>query len=125
MRTTNKAFKVQVQEHILNILSEDYFETTPERLQHVVDSFNDWYSPYEQKIQPNRYKAYADWFMGLPSVISVEFRHFAISDILKEWFTNCGMPYIEKDGDIETTYYLHLVTREFYALCQKNKIDIH
>lgn len=124
MRTTNKEFFVQVQEHIIDALCEDYFETVPERLQATVKGFHNWYGEYERKANPNQYTAFQHWLIALPSEISIEYRHFAISDLLKAWFTNVGMDYKERDGDIETNYYLHLVTREFYKLCRQQNISL-
>ena len=122
MNTTNKVFFMQVQEHIIDALCEDYFESTPERLQATVNAFHNWYGAYEQKRTPSKYKAFKEWLMGLPSEINIEYRHFAISEILEKWFTSVGMEYKERDGSIECEYYLHLVTREFLKVCKKHNI---
>jgi hypothetical protein len=123
--TTRKAFKEQVQEHILYIMSDEETNDVKEQLQNVVDGFNNWYDAYEKKQNPNRWAAMADWFMGLPSEISVEYRHYAISALLQQWFENCGEEYKEREGNEEQTFYNSLIIREFLVLCRKYGINAY
>lgn len=132
MRTTNKEFKDQVQAHILDRLhTEDelinkltvksnYYHFV---LQEVVKEFKNWYGPYEQKFTPNKYAAFQNWLMGLPSQFSVEFTNYGINQALKQWFETCGESYKEQSSDKELQTYLHLITREFNTLCKKNGVE--
>jgi hypothetical protein len=125
MRTTKKEFKNQVQEHILNsVLNEEYGETTQEQLKAVAESFNNWYGPYEKKRTPNKYHALTEWGLGLPSEFNIEYRHFAIEENVKNWFSSCGEEYKEPKDETKTyDLYYHLVNREFSDLCKKNNVD--
>lgn len=135
MRTTNKLFKEQVQKDILNGLLDEQelkngydIETTeeslvPSQLSIVVNEFNSWYGEYEQKRISNKYEAFQDWLMGLPSCLNIDFSHHDISKTLEKWYTNAGMIYKEREGHEETDWYLHLITREFSTLCKKHNIS--
>jgi hypothetical protein len=123
MRTTTKAFKDQVQKHILSGLSTDETEDVKQQLQNTVDGFKNWYTLYEQKITPNRYDAFKEWLLGLPSQMSIEYTYYNIFQTLKTWFENCGAVYEEKDSDVEAPLYYHLVVREFMTLCKKNGVE--
>lgn len=122
MRTTNKEFKAQVQEHILDILSTDETEVVSEQLSNVVEGFKNWYCQYNKKRIPNGSEAFKDWMLGLPSSLNIEYQYYTISQTLKKWFETCGATYIERDSDAEATLYYHLVTREFETLCEKNDV---
>jgi hypothetical protein len=126
VRTTTKCFKDQIRGHIFEILDDEYTKELPEQLQNVIDGFRNWWTGYEQKRNPNMYGAFTDWFLGLPSEINVEYRHFAIEEIVVSWFNACDEEY-KQPKDESKTYdlYYHLVTREFYALCRLYKIDVY
>lgn len=122
MRTTNKAFKTLVQEHIIERLSDDQFTELHFQLNEVVESFYNWYCKNEQKRTPNKYTAFQEWLMGLPSCINIEFMNYEIMMTLKGWFETVGDVYKERDSEKEVALYLHLVTREFEVLCKKHNI---
>lgn len=120
--TTRKAFTDAVRKHIEEILSTDHTTDLQEQLQNVVNGFHNWYTKYEQKVTPNYWDALKSWFMGLPSEINVEYRHFESSELLKQWIEVAGEVYKERKNEHET--YLHLVSREFAALCRLHKIEV-
>jgi len=121
MRTTNKLFKQLVQAHVLNeVVYNEEVETHKEDLQNVVDEFISWYTPYEQKRTPNKYEAFKDYSMGLPSNFNILFTHYDINLKLKEWFEKCGESY--KQPKDETSLYLHLITRELIKLCKRYNV---
>ncbi len=122
MRTTNKQFKGLVQSHVIACLNEEYGSTIKEQLQAVVDSFKDWYSDYEQKMTPNRWDAFKEFMLGLPSTFNIEFEYSTIYETLKFWWEQCGEEYREQSADKEANLYYHLVTREFNTLCRKEGI---
>lgn len=124
MKTTKKEFKNQVQEHILNSLDEQETTNPKEQLQNVVSEFKNWYSPYEQKMHPNRQEAFTDWMNGLPSCLNTEFTNYGINQTLKSWYENCGETYKEHDSDKESQLYRNLVYREFNTLLKKNDLTL-
>ncbi len=119
MKTTNKAFKEMVQDHILECLSDDYTSNVYEQLENTVEEFKNWYSPYEQHRTPNKFEAFTEFLMGLPSVLSVEYEYYTIGKTLEKWFTDCGENYIEKPSEKESSLYYHLIVREFETLCNR------
>ena len=124
MRTNNKEFKSQIQEYILNGLSEDYGTTTKEQLQGIISDFHSFYSPYEQKRTPNRAEAFKDFLNGLPSSLHTEWTNYGINQTLKGWFENVGEPYKEKDSSKELELHHHLVYRELNTLLKKNDLNL-
>lgn len=122
MRTTNKEFKIQVQEHILEILSADETVFINEQLKNVVDGFLNWYSPYERKMTPNIQEAFKQWLKGLPSELNIEFEYYKVTPLLKSWYENCNIPFKEKFSSEEYDLYLNLVYREFQTLCKIHNV---
>jgi hypothetical protein len=124
MRTTNKIFKDQIQEHILNGLSEDISSEQRDQLKAVVDSFHNWYSPYEQKRTPNRQEAFKEFLNGLPSELHLEWTNYGVNQTLNKWFTTAGEVYKEKSSDKDLDTYHNLVYREFNNLLKKNDLSL-
>jgi hypothetical protein len=124
MRTTNKEFKSQIQEYILNGLNEEFGETTKEQLQALTSEFNNWYSPYEKKRTPNRQEAFKEFLNGLPSSLHTEWTNYGINQTLKGWFETVGEPYKEKDSDKELELHHNLVYRELNTLLKKNDLNL-
>lgn len=123
MRTTNKVFKAQIQEHVLERLCTDYTEDPKQQLEGVINEFKSWYSPYEKKRTPNRYEAMKEFLLGLPSCLDVEYTYYNISQTLKNWYENVGETYKQNDSDKEAIWYYHLVIRELFNLCNKYKVE--
>jgi hypothetical protein len=124
MRTTSKAFKEQVQEYILNGLSEDYGTDTQAQLQGVINDFHSFYSPYEQKRTPNHQEAFKEFLNGLPSSLHTEYTHYGINQTLKSWFENNGETYKDKPTDKELDLHHHLVYRELNTLLKQNNLTL-
>ena len=62
---------------------EDELKTDKEKLQFVADTFR---AEYGHAIGRYGYqRALAEWFMGLPSAINVEFRNYYIIELAKAW----------------------------------------
>lgn len=122
--TTRNVFKLQVRKHILEILNTEHTQDPKEQLENTVTSFYNWYSGYEQKQNPNWFSAFIDWNKGLPSEISMEYRHYKITEILKSWVEGAGEVFKERDGHIEEDLYRALVTREFVVMCKLNNVEV-
>lgn len=136
MRTTNKAFKSQVQDHVIDrlmkqddllqiydieVTEDNYLATQLEAVKH---EFHNWYNPYEQKRTPNHQEAFIDWTQELPSCLDIEYTHHNINEKLKEWYTNVGAEYKEQPTDKQVNQYNALVYREINTLMKQNKIDL-
>jgi hypothetical protein len=124
MRTTRKEFKAQVQEHIREILCDEYYQEEHFQLQALIDGFNNWYNEYEQKRHPNRWDAMQDWFQGLPSEINIEYRLYEIEQLLVKWFDNMGEHYkLPKDDSKSYNLYYRLVMRELGYMFRQHNIN--
>jgi hypothetical protein len=137
MRTTNKLFKDQVQNHIKNGLLDEQglksgygIETNEDnllknQLSIVSKEFNSWYGRHEQKMHPNRQEAFTNWLDGLPSCMSTEFEYHNVHKTMKNWFENTGMDYKHNDPNTdEYVLYKNLVYRELKTLANKNNINL-
>jgi hypothetical protein len=120
MRTTNKAFKEQIQNHITEAFGDDL------TINEVVNFFHTEKFSHENEIRHyggNKHAAFKDWMQGLPSSFNVEFTNDGIHNTLKSWYENAGQQYDEKKLQTEESeWYYHLVTREFSSLANKNGI---
>lgn len=123
MKTTNKEFYSQVQTHILESLDYETSSNVKSALENVVSEFDNYYSNYEQKMQPNKAAAFKDFLMGLPSCLSIEYTNHMIFETLKEWFEHVGDTYKERTSDKEVDLYLHLIYREFCKLCTLHNVQ--
>jgi hypothetical protein len=120
MNTMTNIFKAKVQDHIINSLSTDETTILVDQLQTVVNEFNKWYSPYEQKRTPNKQQAFTEFLNCLPSCINQEWEYSGITNTMKSWF---GSDYSDpKSNSKEAEAYLHLIHREFKTLCKKNNV---
>lgn len=116
MRTTNKNFVQQVQNHIIDRLNDEYHATVQEQLQNVVNEFNAYDSAYERRKFPNKQDNLINWLSGLPTCIHMEYTHHNVYVSLKEWFENCGAEYEEQEDHIEWDLYRKLFSRELMKL---------
>lgn len=118
-RSTHSEVTQQIQEHIIECLSEDETTDLKEQLQNVADAFNNWYGPYEKKRIPNRQAAFIDWLHGLPSELSVEIYYHNQREILSTWM---GVPYnMCSDQKVDKTYH-YLIFREISKLFRMHDI---
>lgn len=132
MRTTTNYFKTKVQNHIIDRLGDTWDEvnqrenenaTTAERLQNVVNEFNRWYCPYEQRRTPNICDAFRDFLQGLPGCLHTEFTYYAQREALREWHEQTAEEAeCYTDEQITNSYY-YLIYREFVTLCKKYNVE--
>lgn len=120
-RTSNNVFRTQVQNYIMDSLSQDSTLILDEQLQNTVEAFNNWYGPYEQRRTQNRQKAFTEWLMCLPSELSIAYSYYEISNLLEQWFTNCNQPYEQRNNEPE--FFLNIVYMNFQRLCKKHNVD--
>jgi hypothetical protein len=61
-------------------------ETDAEKLQHVANCFlSEYCNPYNLKIYGTYQNTFANWLMGLPSCINIDFEHYRILEIGQQW----------------------------------------
>lgn len=132
MKTTTKQFKTKVQNHIIDRLGypwdddndrENENATIKERLQNVIDNFNNYYNDYERRRTPNQQNAFIDFLLGLPGCLSVEYVYYNIRQTLREWHEQTEAEADKYTDDQAAAAYYWLIYREFCTLCKQNKID--
>ena len=118
MKTSNKKFKVLVQDHIIECLDSD--------LESVINEFHVWYVPHTQKRYPNRQQAFCEFLKCLPSSIGIEYEYYKVSNTVREWYDTCDMTYNEKRSGTseEFEFYLRLIYREFMTLLKKENLTL-
>lgn len=131
MRTTTKEFKNKVQQHIIDRLGLPWDEernqenenaTTAEKLQNVINEFNRWYCPFEQRRIPNKCEAFKSFLQGLPSCLNTEFTYYNQRESLREWHEQTEAEAERfSDDKVEAAYY-YLIFREFTTLCKKYQV---
>ncbi len=132
MKTTTKQFKTKVQNHIIDCLGypwdddndrENENATIKERLQNVIENFNNYYNDYERRRIPNRQNAFINFLLGLPGCLSVEYVYYNIRQTLREWHEQTEEEAEKYTDDQVAAAYYWLIYREFCTLCKQNKID--
>lgn len=84
IRTNSKAFIEKAEQYLLDCIN--YEGTVAEKLQHVRDRFESEYNYPENKLYyPNTQVRLAQWFMGLPSAINIDYENYRIIELAKEW----------------------------------------
>jgi hypothetical protein len=90
MKTNTKEFNQLAFNYIIDAISTDGYDieanTDVEKLQFVANCFKSEYCfPNNLKYYGTYQNTLANWFMGLPSSINIEFRNHAIIEIAKKW----------------------------------------
>jgi hypothetical protein len=84
MRSTNKIVVNRIR-HSINTSIETNFTASD-----VLEAFEQWYGPYEQKRTPNRQAAFIEWLRCLPNIIDIPFSDYDIQNTLDTWLE--GVP---------------------------------
>ena len=109
-----------------NIDSEAYDVTCSndaEKLAFVLDCFNKE-ANYEnnKKRIPNLQSRFADYLMGLPTIITIDFENYKILEIAKLW-ESIPNNASEKQEDKILSNWFNFISAKFFQLCNKNKVD--
>jgi len=120
VRTTNKDFRKQVQQHILEHLNDEETTDTKKQLENVVSEF----ANYSKGLKfHNIQDAFTSFLQCLPSCLSVEFEYYEIYKNLKKWYESCGETYQEREPEEEANLYYYLIFREFKKLCKIYNVE--
>lgn len=114
--SNNKVTSEKIQDHIIEIISDEYGTTPAQKLESVVAGFHSWYGAYERRAQQNVQQAFADWLSCIPSAIDAEYRTYEQEELLTQWLGATGKEY---SPDAIGARYYQLIFREFQKMCKK------
>jgi hypothetical protein len=99
-------------------------DTEQERILFVLNDFARVANhPYNIKQFPNIADRMADWFMGLPAVINIEFRNYQILQLLEEWGV-IAPDANEKTKDKYLSGWFRFIANQFIIhVCKYYKVD--
>lgn len=123
MRNQTNSKNHPVFAYLLTTISEEFEGTTAERLQQVCEAFDKEYNyPDNKKRYPGLQNRFAEWLMGLPNALNVEYRHHAILELAKSW-GSIPQNATEKQEDKILGNWFNLAAIKFFQLCKFNKVD--
>lgn len=99
------------------------FQSDADRIKYVFDSFNSCFNhKYERHRTPNLQARIADWFMGLPSAISIDFSNCDILILAKQWGSLPDNA-TEKQEEKIISNWFNFIAANLLQLATKNKVD--
>lgn len=123
--TMKKEVKEKIQQYLINaceIFAENYDsnETDPAKLIKLV--YGEFKNQFDHEIQrKGEQNAFKEWLRGL--ALPVEFSYNNIKQLVTEWFGQTEEEAnVYSDSDTDKLYW-QLLTREFFALVNKFKVD--
>ena len=109
--------------YLESVISEEFEGSLPERLQQVCEAFNSEYNyPDNKRRYPSLQNRFAEWLMGLPNALNVEYRNFAILELVKKW-ESIPENATEKQEDKIIENWFNFAAINFFQLCKFNKVD--
>jgi hypothetical protein len=131
MKTTNKQHPIYnylinqlpTSQEIANQYCQQVQDTIPARLNFVVRTFEDEFAhPENLKRYGSTTRTLENWFRGLPSIYSVEYRNHAIIEIAKE--TGALKPNAtEREEQKILDNWFNFAALKFTQLCKFNKVE--
>ncbi len=129
MKTNTKKFNQLAFDYIINAISTDGYNikanTETEKLQFVAECFK---TEYCFKANLKYYGTYqntlANWFIGLPSSINIEYRNHAIIEIAKKWGSIPEDATEEQEEKILSNWF-NLIAFKTLQLFKKHNISIY
>lgn len=98
-------------------------KTDAEKLQFVADCFHDEYcNAYNLKTYGSYQNVFANWLMGLPSVINIDFENYRIIEIAKEW-GSIPQDANDKQEDKILDNWFNFIACKVFKLMRKNKVN--
>lgn len=126
-RSNSKEVKRALFAYIIDTINSDVYDvettTTTEKLIFLLDCFNKEFNYKENKIiYPNLQNRLSEWFMGLPSVFTVDFSNFDIINKGKE-FCLLNDELTDRKIDAFIANWFNLIAFNVLDMCNKNKVD--
>ncbi len=127
----NRVNKTEVYKYILSAIDnscyatdeDKTFQNDAERIKYVLDDFHSCFNhKYEKQRTPNLQARIADWFMGLPSSISIEFQNYEILKLAKKW-GSLSENATEKQEEKIINNWFNFIAANLLQLATKNKVD--
>lgn len=100
--------------------------TDKEKIEFVVNCFKKefWHDANKLYYKNNIATGFANWLMGLPSVINIDFYYSDILELAKKW--ECiPKNATEKQEDTICENWFNWITNKFFQLASKHKIEIY
>ena len=128
LRTTKKEVKEKIRAYIIGCMDfsgyigyEGYPDTEPETDGGKVLLCRDIFrSEYDYNIRRmGEYNAFKEWLSGVPGVLTVDFSYYDVRHILESWLDETEEESARFDDVQVWEQFLHLVTREFFAMVDK------
>ena len=99
-------------------------DTLKDRLSFVLSCFNSEYNDqYNKKRYPNLTNRIADWFIGLPGVIDIDFENYKILQLCEKWGV-IAPDAKEAQQDKLLEGWFVFIAHYLLKLAKKHKIDI-
>lgn len=122
LRTTKKEVKEKIRAYILDRLefcdhTDDEPETDGGKVLLCRDIFRSEYSNQIRRM--GEYNAFKEWLSGVPGVLTVDFSYYDVRHILESWLDETEEESARFDDVQVWEQFLHLVTREFFAMVDK------
>jgi hypothetical protein len=129
MKTNTKEFNQLAFNYIIDAINTDGYnieaKTETEKLQFIADCFKSEYCfPDNLKYYGTYQNTLANWFMGLPSSINIEFRNHVIIEIAKKW-GSIPENATEKQEDKIISNWFNLIAFKTLQLFKKHNISIY
>lgn len=130
LRSTKKEVKEKIRAYILDCMDfsgyvgyDGHPDADPESWQDRVllcrDIFREEFlHPYNMKRYGNSWGCFCEWLCGLPSALTVAFSYYDARQLVREWLEQTEDETNKYDDAQVWDKYLHLITREFFAMVE-------
>jgi hypothetical protein len=113
---------IKTAEDIKNEYGVEVADTLAARLQFVVDTFRKEYDHEYNRIHyGNGSRLFAQWLMGIPSVIHIPFYYHEIIKLAKEW-GSIPQNATERQEDKICENWYNFISVKFHTLCKRNGV---
>lgn len=121
IQTSSKSHPVFA--YLESVINSEFEGTTAERLQQVCEAFNSEYNYKDNKRRyPKLHARFAEWLMGLPNALNVEYRNHAILELAVKWGALPENASEAKQDKIIENWFSFAACK-FFQLCKFNKVD--
>lgn len=131
IRSTRKEAREKIRAYILDCMDfsnylgyDGYPENEPENWRDRIllcrDVFRSEYvSPYSLCRYGGEWGCFREWLCGLPSALNVAFSYYDARQLVRDWMEQTEEESAKFDDVKVWEKYLHLITREFFAMVEK------
>ena len=126
LSTTSKVVKAKIQNYILECIDGESYQDTPpqtdeEKIKFLIDTYRNEYVFKNNLVYDKTYQnMFVNWVMGLPSCFNVEYRNYAILELVESW---SGYVPTKKKESATIENFRYLIFRELITLAKKYNYD--